>query len=125
MGRRILVIDDEQIILELLVTILSEKGCEVDTARNGTEGLEMAYSREYDIIISDIDMPVMKGIEFYRKLIEKMPSMKQRILFMTGGKNRETDTFLKETGGRCLLKPFQVTDLLKAVNEIAAFEPNP
>ena len=124
MRKRILIIDGERIILELLVIIFSEEGYAVDTASNAEEGLEMAYSRKYDIVISGIYMPVMNGIEFYRRLIEKMPSMKQRIIFMNGGKNREDDTFLKETGVRCLLKPFKTLDLLKAANEIAAFEPN-
>lgn len=124
MRRRILIIDDEHIILELLEVILSREGYEVHTASNSEEGLEMAYSRKYDIIISDIDMPVMNGIELYRRLIEKMASMKQRIIFMTGDMNSETDIFLKETGVKCLLKPFKTIDLLKAANEIAAFEPN-
>ena len=123
MRMRILVIDDEQIIRELLVAILSEEGYEVDTASNGEGGLKMAYSREYDVIISDIDMPIMNGIEFCMSLIEKTPSIKQRILFITGDKNREADTLLKETGVRCLLKPFKTIDLLKAVGEIAASAP--
>ncbi|MEK6599582.1 MAG: response regulator [Deltaproteobacteria bacterium] len=121
MRRRILVIYNGRIILELLAAILSEEGYEVDAAGNGEGGLKMAYCKEYDIIISDIDMPVMDGIEFCRRLIEKTPSIKQRILLITGNKNREADTLLKETGVRYLLKPFKTIDLLKAVNEIAAF----
>ena len=120
MRKRILVIYDGHIILELITAILSEEGYAVDGS-DGGEGLKMAYSREYDIIISDIDMPVMNGIEFCRRLIEKTPSIKQRILLITGNKNREADTLLKETGVRYLLKPFKTIDLLKAVNEITAF----
>jgi len=121
MRRRILVIYDGHIILELLSAILSEEGYEVDAAGNGEGGLKMAYDRKYAVIISDIDMPVMNGIEFYRRLIEKTPSIKQRILFITGDKNREADTLFKKTGVRYLLKPFKTIDLLKAVSEIAAF----
>lgn len=124
MRRRILIIDDEHIILELLEVILSREGYAVDCATNGMEGLKMTCSSKYDIIISDIDMPVMNGIEFCRRLIEKTPSIKQRILFVTGSESRETDMFLKETGVGCLLKPFKTINLLKAVNEIAAFGPN-
>lgn len=119
MRRRILVIYDGHIILELLSAIFSKEGYEVDAAGNGDGGLKMAYGREYDIIISDIDMPVTNWIEFWMRLIEKRPSIKQKILFITGNKNKEVDAFLKETGVRYLLKPFKTIALLKAVGEIA------
>ncbi|MBI5327958.1 MAG: response regulator [Deltaproteobacteria bacterium] len=121
MGKRILIIDDEHIILELLAIIFGKEGYEVDAASSGAGGLKMAYSKEYDIIISDIDMPVMSGIEFYRKLIEKIPSMKQRVLFITGNDDRETFMFLNETGVKYLLKPFKPMDIVKAVTEVGDF----
>src|SRR3990172_4203149 len=77
-----------------------------------------------DSTISDINMPIMDGIKFYRKLIERMPSMRQRVLFITGNKDRETDMFLKEMGLRHLLKPFTTSGLLDALNEADAFRSN-
>lgn len=122
MRKRILVIYNGHIILELLTSILSEEGYAVDGS-DGGEGLKMAYDREYDIIISDIDMPITNGIEFCMRLIEKRPSIKQKILFITSDKNIEANTLFKKTRVKYLLKPFKTTDLLKAVGEIAASAP--
>lgn len=114
---RILVIDDLPAIRDLVVDILTNQGYEVEIATNGMEGLKMTEEKAYDLIISDLNMPVMGGIEFYTRLLEEKPFMKQRVLFITGNKDRETDIFLKETGARYLIKPFKTVDLLKAVNE--------
>lgn len=118
MKKHILVIDDHAVIRDLLADILARQGHEVDRAGHGMEGLAMAYMRQYDIIISDIDMPVMNGIEFYKRLIKTMPFMRQRILFITGNKDGATDAFLQEMGARHLSKPFTTVDLLEAVQRI-------
>ncbi|HAG51091.1 MAG: hypothetical protein A2X87_08480 [Deltaproteobacteria bacterium GWC2_42_51] len=118
MKLHILVIDDHAVIRDLLADILARQGHEVDRAENGMEGLTMAYRRQYDIIISDVDMPVMNGIEFYKRLIKTMPFMRQRILFITGNKDGATDAFLQEMGVRRLSKPFTTVDLLEAVQRI-------
>jgi len=73
MKRSILAIDDDTSILGLIANILTDYGYEVQTATNGLEGLKMIESAQYDLIISDINMPVMDGIEFYRELINKTP----------------------------------------------------
>ena len=124
MRRRILVIDDDSTIRDILAAILIKQGYEIDIAKNGVEGLMLLYDKRYDLIISDINMPIMDGIKFYRKLIERMPSMRQRVLFITGNKDRETDMFLKEMGLRHLLKPFTTSGLLDALNEADAFRSN-
>src|SRR3989338_1672459 len=81
MKRAMLAIDDDASILGLSANILTDFGYEVQTATNGLEGLKMIESAQYDLIISDINMPVMDGIEFYRKLVNKTPSMKGRVIF--------------------------------------------
>ena len=110
-------IDDEPVILKLFVAILTEQDYAVDTAQNGMEGLKMLNNIPYDLIISDIDMPVMKGIEFYSKLLEKMPFMKQKIIFMTGNRDIETEMFIKKNGIGCFFKPFQIPELLNIISE--------
>jgi len=121
MKGRILIIDDEPLVRDILTALLTGQGWEIDIAINGMEGLKMACERQYNVIISDINMPVMDGREFYRKLIEKIPSMKQRVLFITGNGDRETFMFLNKTGVKYLLKPFETMDILKAVNEFGDF----
>jgi CheY-like chemotaxis protein len=99
--------------------ILSEEGYAADGS-DGGEGLKMVYDRDYDIIISDVDTPIMNGIEFAAVSLRKHRCIKQKMLFITGDQNRETNRFIKNTGVRCLLKPFKAIELLKAEREIDA-----
>src|SRR5690606_28967525 len=64
---RILVIDDEQSIRETLEEILKFEGYEVETASNGKEGLELINNKGYDVILSDVKMPGIDGIELLEK----------------------------------------------------------
>lgn len=118
----ILAIDDNPMVIELLVKSLSTEGYEIDTAGNGLEGLKMLDVRQYALIISDIDMPVMNGMEFYSKLIEKTPSMKQKVIFITGHRDAARHNFIKEAGCVYLDKPFRIDELCSAVNEICGFK---
>ena len=116
MERQILVTDDDPVIRELIVAILTEQGYEVSTARNGFEALKMIASIQYDLVISDISMPVMGGIEFYKKIINRFPSMKDRVIFVTGNLDAGAETFIKEMGIKCILKPFNTPEVLRAVD---------
>ncbi|OGV99249.1 MAG: hypothetical protein A3D97_03055 [Nitrospinae bacterium RIFCSPHIGHO2_12_FULL_39_42] len=119
MKRTILVIDDDPAILGFMLNILTlVRGYEVKTARNGIEALKMIDSSQYDLIISDINMPVMDGIEFYRKLVNKSPSMKERIIFVTGNMKPNTEKFMQETGARWFSKPLNITNFLEAIDDL-------
>jgi CheY-like chemotaxis protein len=122
MKKTILAIDDDPAILGLMLNILTIQGYEVKTARNGIEALKMIDSTQYDLIISDINMPVMDGIEFYRKLVNKSPSMKERIIFVTGNVKPNTEKFIRETGARWFPKPFNITDFLEAINNLGKYK---
>lgn len=122
MKRTILAIDDDPAILGLMLNILTVQGYEVKTASNGVEALKMINSAQYDLIISDINMPVMDGIEFYRKLVNKSPSMKERIIFVTGNVKPNTEKFIRETGARWFSKPFNITDFLEAIDNLGKYK---
>lgn len=116
-GRRILAVDDETNILELVEGILVPAGYEVDKARGGKEALKKVEKGDYDLILLDVKMPVMSGIEFYRRLEEIRPELCRRVIFLTGDVvSRETMEFVKRSGRPLLAKPFQMEDLLKAVS---------
>src|SRR6185295_9983875 len=65
---KILVVDDEQSICELLEIVLKKEGFDVQTARSAKDALERTKTVEFDLIVSDIKMPDMSGIELLRHL---------------------------------------------------------
>ena len=67
---KLIIIDDERGIRNTLKEILADEGYEVDVAENGTQGLEMAQKKAYDLIFSDIKMPELDGLEVLKALKE-------------------------------------------------------
>lgn len=114
---RVLVADDEPVILDLLVDLLEARGIEVHTASNGVEALARLASRDYDAVLLDLKMPEMGGREVYETLGRINPRMQRRVLFSTGDMVAgETRAFLDRVGSPVLAKPFQidqVTEMLK------------
>ena len=80
---RILVIDDEKPIRDLLKKAFERKGYEVDTAENGQVGIELFQKSPADLIITDIIMPVKEGLETITELRRDYPNVK--IIAMSGG----------------------------------------
>ena len=80
---RILLIDDEELVRETIKLQLEIDGHEVTVAANGREGLKLFESAAFDLVITDILMPEVEGIETLRKLQQMSPSI--RIVAMTGG----------------------------------------
>ena len=78
----ILVVDDELVICQLLETFFSNKGYEIRTALNGADALVRITEKTPDIVISDIRMPVMDGIELFKNIKEHYPQIK--LVLMTG-----------------------------------------
>ena len=79
---RILVIDDEPVIRDLLFDVLSRKGYAVDTAEDGPRGLSKAELTSYNVVFTDIRMPGMSGVEVYKQL--KLVSPETHVIVMTG-----------------------------------------
>ncbi len=118
MKRHILAVDDDSATRELLIEMLTGHGYEVRTAKNGVDGLKIFNTGKYDLIISDIDMPLMNGMEFYKELIKNAPFMRDRIIFIADNIEYKTKRFIKEEGIRYILKPLTIVEFIKAVNDI-------
>ncbi len=109
---RILVVDDEPFIVQLVADMLSEEGYQVDTAANGLLALEQIQQHPYDLILSDLRMPALDGLALYRELEQKWPDLLRRIIFVSGTLEQpEYRSFLKETGVPILPKPFDLDEL--------------
>lgn len=116
--KKILVVDDESSISDLVRSILTEKKYEVTTAKDGREGLKVFDSAHPDLVITDIVMPDMEGIEFIRSLVKKKKDLP--IIVMSG--NAVGTKFLKTArtlGAQAALrKPFTVQELLEVITGV-------
>jgi PAS domain S-box-containing protein len=116
---RILMVDDEEAIRLLVSTVLSESQCVVDATGDTEEALARLENAAYDVILMDIRMPGMSGIELYARAIGKRPELAGKFIFMTGdSSDRTTRTFLDENKLTFLAKPFDIQTLLERVNAL-------
>jgi two-component system, cell cycle sensor histidine kinase and response regulator CckA len=116
---RILLVDDDPLITELVVDMLGMEGHQVDTAPDGIEALRRLESQRYDLIITDLHMPKLDGSGFYRALAERRTHPLKKIIFLTGTTGSSTEhRFIQESGVPILLKPFNVADLLALVHRL-------
>ncbi len=113
----LLVVDDEKALANIFNILLKEQG-NVVTASNGKEALERLSERYFAAIVSDVDMPVMGGIEFYEEAIRMYPSLKDRFIFLTGRLDGARFDFLKRNRLRFLEKPASIKDVRRSVAEI-------
>ncbi len=123
--KQILAVDDESLIRTLLSDILSHADYKVDLASNGEEALQKLEESTYDLVITDISMPVMDGMELYSKIIKKVPELKNNVLFITGNLDSKVLNFLNENSCKYILKPFNISELLKEVNNTLKDETRP
>lgn len=116
---RILIVDDEQIVRELLRTVLEHDGHTVDEVADGQEAVEANATCVYDIAIVDLIMPRKNGLDTVLELRAERPEL--RFVVMTGAlpalldKNRNMDEMLGSVVK--LTKPMRPADLLRAVKE--------
>ena len=116
--KHLLLVDDEPNIREMITLFLSAKGYDVDIAENGEEAIEKITGSEFDLILTDINMPGMDGIEFYKKLKEMAPELAGKIIFMTGYLKPEWVRYVKDSGCPLLTKPFTMSSLSKTLLSI-------
>jgi PAS domain S-box-containing protein len=113
--RRILVVDDEPEIADTLAEMLRDAGHTVETAENGRQALDRLAAGAYDLVMSDLRMPVMDGPAFYSALRVHHPALLGRIAFVTGDMlSAQMKEFLATTGVPSIEKPF-TTEAVKAL----------
>jgi two-component system response regulator ResD len=117
---RILIVDDESLIVEMLSFMLAP-GFEIHTASNGSEALEIIKSHPaFDLLISDIDMPIMSGFELINSLSAKaLLTSKLPIVLISSSRSIEVDQLINENMVDVFLeKPFQIDELMISVNQL-------
>jgi len=117
MAQRILVVDDEQIIRESLSFILKKEGFEVDEAANGGEALKMQDARPYDLVITDIEMPEMRGMDLLEHIAKHTPETFV-IIITAFGSLESAVTALRRGAYDYVLKPIEFDDMLHRVRKL-------
>jgi putative two-component system response regulator len=117
MGKRILVVDDDENILNLERTILEQKGFEVTAALGGAQALDLLGQASYDLVLLDVMMPEVDGFTVCRKIKEDPRLRDLPVIFLTakGGGEALAEGF--ESGAVMYInKPFTAHKLLTIVN---------
>lgn len=118
---RILAVDDDEIILELMAETLRSQKYHVDVATNCQDAMPLLMFRDYCGVILDLVLPDANGLSLYRQIARRKPLMKPRVIFVTGAMDkREARRFVKLLDNRVLLKPFRLNDLVEAVRSLEA-----
>lgn len=116
--KRVLIVDDDDNLRELLVAVLSQSERAVDTASDGLEAVTLLGQNRYDVVLSDLHMPGLDGPALYEALramrhLTTMP----RVIFMTGhAGGGEYAAFLQGTTEPLLEKPFSVDVVRRVVS---------
>jgi nitrogen-specific signal transduction histidine kinase len=115
-GLKILLVEDEPSIRESISVFLREEGLAVDVASNGAEALKAMGEKEYALIVTDMKMSGINGIELYEQTAFKFPHLKKSFIMLTGDVfSEDTKAFIEEHGCPCLLKPFDPRELLEVI----------
>lgn len=117
---RILVVDDEEQIRSMLTQMLENEGFAVDTAENGETGMDLITRNDYDLVITDMIMPVKDGLKLIMEMVREYPDLP--ILAISGGGAIKAERYLTMAGYldddiATLEKPFKRERLLALVNE--------
>jgi CheY-like chemotaxis protein len=115
---RVLVVDDEPQIADLLADVLTADGLRVETAGSGRSALAKLREGGYDVVLSDMKMPELDGPGLYREVRRHDPRLARRFVFLTGdGLGPETRQFLDQVEARLSVsKPFDLAEVRRVVH---------
>ena len=118
MPERILVVDDELDMLMLLRMIIEDNtDYEVDTTNNPSEALKMVMENDYDLVISDLKMPGMDGLELFDEVKEMDPDL-PLIIITAYGSLETSDEAIKKGVADFITKPFRKDSILFTINRV-------
>jgi len=115
-GTRVLVVDDEPLVRELLDQELAGEGYRVETVDSAAAALDRLRGHDYHLVLLDIKMPGMSGIELYQQTCKVKPSLAGRVIFITGDTmSPDTSEFLSKTKAPYIAKPFSLEKLRREI----------
>jgi DNA-binding response OmpR family regulator len=119
--KRILVVDDEQDIIDMLVELLTTQGYEVDSALTAEAALEAVRASIYDAAILDFNLPDMDGVMLHRQIRQMDNELADHTLFTSGLVQSDDNMgYYAAFGGGFIAKPFDVNDVIEALRNLWA-----
>lgn len=119
MAKKILINDDEEIIIKSLAKLLEKKGYEVIVSKRGQDAVVIVEEEEFDLIISDIRMPGLNGVEAVKaiyKYLKKNNKVKPPVIFITGYADEKCEKEAQTLNPIGYLhKPFDIDDLMRLI----------
>jgi CheY-like chemotaxis protein len=113
----VLVVDDQEVILEILARTIRRQGHDVTSAVNGQEALGKIEEKTPDLIVSDIKMPVMDGLELLKEVRQQHPKLP--VILITGYVEQFTVEGAIEMGASAFItKPFKNVDIANTLNRL-------
>jgi CheY-like chemotaxis protein len=116
---RVLVVDDDYDLAQLLREVLTYDNCEVEIATNGMEAMDLLRTGEFDAVICDLMMPRVDGEALYNDVVRQFPFLANRFVFVTGQASLKAgfSDFVGRTGNTLIEKPFDLAAFRAAVQE--------
>ena len=118
-SKKVLVIDDEDAVLQMIGEGLRRSSFDVDMASDGEKALQLIQQNHYDVTLCDWKMPGLNGQQVYERLSTIKPTLRKRVIFVTGDViNERMRRFLETENRPCLSKPFVIGDLRAAIRNV-------
>ncbi|MBI5469103.1 MAG: response regulator [Deltaproteobacteria bacterium] len=120
--KKILAVDDDSVLRRMYSDILTESGYSVETASNGLDAFNKLLGSAFDLVVTDINMPLLDGIGLYLAATRRHPYLRNRFLFITGNPEAELEAIsvISEFKSACISKPFKLQELMDHVGSITA-----
>ena len=116
-AQTILVVDDDQAVRLVATEMLSTLGYQVDCAATGREALERLDEGAFDVVLLDVGMPIMSGVDVYRTLRGAKPE--QKVVFITGYAEEDLTEYLDDIT-QIVTKPFSISSLDEGLGRLQA-----
>ena len=113
---RVLVVEDHALLRAALSRFLQRKGCDIEAAADGTEGLVKLTCYRFDAVVSDIQMPKLDGPAFYEHAVALHPYLQRRFVFCSA--MPPPLSLMTNPAIRFYFKPLELSDLWATLNEL-------
>ena len=122
MSAKILIVDDEQFVRDLLEKVLRRRGHDVVVVGDADQALNALGAAAFDLLLTDVVMPGMDGFDLLRRVKSAYPQIK--VIVLTGyARKQSISDFLLYGADEYLSKPFQVHELISAVDRVTGAPP--